>query len=209
MPIQVSCPNCNRPLRVPDSLVGRKVKCTHCQTTFTASTGDEPAAPPPLPQEPPTLPQEESIRESESRPRPSSRRERPRDEYDDDRYGDDRYDEEPPRRSSRRSYERPHRAGMILTFGILGILGALGSCVGVFCCFFWVSQLVSLPCGILAWAMGGSDLREMREGRMDPMGEGTTKTGYYMGIVAVILTLVDIVLSIISAILGFAMQAAK
>jgi hypothetical protein len=43
--------------------------------------------------------------------------------------------------------------------------------------------------GPIAWIMGNSDLRAMREGRMDPDGEGTTKAGMICGIVATCLGL--------------------
>jgi predicted Zn finger-like uncharacterized protein len=36
MPEQVRCPECNAPLRVPDNLRGKNVKCPKCQTTFIA-----------------------------------------------------------------------------------------------------------------------------------------------------------------------------
>jgi predicted Zn finger-like uncharacterized protein len=36
MPEQVRCPDCDATLRVPDNLLGHKVKCPKCQTTFTA-----------------------------------------------------------------------------------------------------------------------------------------------------------------------------
>jgi predicted Zn finger-like uncharacterized protein len=52
MPNTIHCPSCNRELRVPDDLLGKKVKCPACSTTFTASVaGPEPAtqaAPAPL-----------------------------------------------------------------------------------------------------------------------------------------------------------------
>lgn len=54
----------------------------------------------------------------------------------------------------------------MLTFGIIGIL----------CC---------MPFGIAAWVMGASDLAEIRAGRMDPSGEGTTRVGMILGIVSV------------------------
>ncbi len=66
---------------------------------------------------------------------------------------------------------RPHRGVMILVFGIIGI---------VLCVIF----------GIVAWVMGNSDLRAMREGRMDPTGEGLTKAGKICGIVGVVLNLI-------------------
>jgi hypothetical protein len=67
---------------------------------------------------------------------------------------------------------------MILVFGILGIL----------CCFIF---------GIVAWAMGNGDLREMDAGRMDPAGRGLTQAGKICGIVSVVLTIVGLAISMI------------
>jgi hypothetical protein len=47
MPIIVQCPTCERKLRVPDQLLGKKVKCPGCQGTFTA--GDKAPAKPETP----------------------------------------------------------------------------------------------------------------------------------------------------------------
>jgi len=57
----------------------------------------------------------------------------------------------------RRPY-RPHRGGLILTIGI----------VGMFTCFIF---------GLAGWAMATRDLEEMRAGRMDPAGRELTRTG--------------------------------
>ena len=65
---------------------------------------------------------------------------------------------------------QPHRGGMILVFGILGL---------VICVIF----------GIVAWVMGNGDLRAMAEGRMDPTGEGLTKAGKICGIISVVLNI--------------------
>ena len=62
---------------------------------------------------------------------------------------------------------RPHRGGMILALGILGIV---------------ICQI----CGIIAWVMANTDLAEMRAGRMDPSGEGMTKAGKICGIISVV-----------------------
>jgi predicted Zn finger-like uncharacterized protein len=44
----IHCPSCSRELRVPDELIGKKVKCPACSTTFTASVaGAEAGAPAP------------------------------------------------------------------------------------------------------------------------------------------------------------------
>ena len=58
----------------------------------------------------------------------------------------------------------PHRATLILVFGILGL---------VVCAIF----------GIIAWVMGRSDLQKMQAGQMDPTGEGMTKAGMILGII--------------------------
>ncbi len=44
MPEVTSCPQCQRKLRVPDELLGKKVKCPGCGLTFTAAA-DAPAPP--------------------------------------------------------------------------------------------------------------------------------------------------------------------
>jgi hypothetical protein len=65
MPILINCPSCGRKLRVPDELLGKKVRCPGCQTMFAGTP--EPAAPvpaaattapadPPAPAVPPPAP---------------------------------------------------------------------------------------------------------------------------------------------------------
>jgi hypothetical protein len=71
----------------------------------------------------------------------------------------------------------PHRGGMILAFGILGF---------AVCGFF----------GIAAYIMGKKDLEEIRAGRMDRTGEGLTTAGYWLGLIAVILTVVGMVIGV-------------
>jgi len=82
-----------------------------------------------------------------------------------------------------RGYVRPHRGGAVLALGILGLV----------VCFI---------CGIIAWAMGSADLREMRAGRMDRSGEGLTNAGKICGIVATILAVVGLVIGLIAAAAG-------
>ncbi len=78
---------------------------------------------------------------------------------------------------------RPHRGGLILALGILGIV----------CCFI---------CGIIAWVMGNNDMREIDAGRMDPTGRGLTQAGKICGMVGVILSIVAIVMQVIFMLLG-------
>jgi hypothetical protein len=63
------------------------------------------------------------------------------------------------------SYAAPHRGGLVLALALLGC---------VTCC-----PILS----IMAWVMGNGDLREMREGRLDPEGFGLTQAGYMLGLI--------------------------
>jgi hypothetical protein len=73
-----------------------------------------------------------------------------------------------------RAYHKPHRGGLVLTLGILGLV----------CC---------APLGICAWVMGSSDLKEIRQGTMDPTGQPLTQAGMIIGIVATVLFALGIV----------------
>jgi hypothetical protein len=85
MPQLISCPDCGRTLRVPDDLLGKKVKCPGCGVKFVGE-----AAPEEEPDEAPARSSYSSTRQDSSAGRRLSRR-------DDDEYEDDR-----PRRSRRR-----------------------------------------------------------------------------------------------------------
>jgi hypothetical protein len=43
----------------------------------------------------------------------------------------------------------------------------------------------ALVFGPMAWIMGNQDLNDMRQGRMDPSGEGLTRAGKILGIIGV------------------------
>jgi hypothetical protein len=73
---------------------------------------------------------------------------------------------------------KPHRAVLILVFGILGF---------VICPFF----------GVAAWVMGNADLQEMSRGRMDPSGKDMTKAGRICGMIATALLVFQAVLIIL------------
>jgi hypothetical protein len=162
MPIQINCPSCKNPVRVPEELLGRRVQCPRCQSKFVAEADDE---------EPPTAPVERIDEAGEP-----VRRRRPRPAEDDDYDDDDR-----PRRRG-----RPHRGGLILTFGIL-------------------SLLLCAPLGIFAWVMGNNDLAEMKRGRMDRSGEGLTQAGRILGSIATILMIIGCLAY--TAVVGIALMA--
>lgn len=80
---------------------------------------------------------------------------------------------------------KPDRGGMLLTFGIFGMV----------CCIVFA---------VLAWVMGSSDLKEIREGRMDPAGEGLTKAAKILGIIGCILNTLGILAWIATFVFGVA-----
>jgi phage FluMu protein Com len=78
---------------------------------------------------------------------------------------------------------RPHRGGMILSFGIISLV----ACTTVYC------SPLAFGLSIPAWVMANADLRAMREGTMDPSGEGMTQAGRIMAILQIVLTALAIV----------------
>ena len=69
MTLIIDCPSCARKLRVPNDLLGLKVKCPSCATMFTA-TDSSIAPPPPVPAPPPPPPLEAESPASSSPPPP-------------------------------------------------------------------------------------------------------------------------------------------
>jgi predicted Zn finger-like uncharacterized protein len=118
MPVIVDCPSCGRQLRVPDSLIGKRVKCTGCETTFTAAGEGVPEAVP-------------------TRPAPRSREPLPDPEPEDnERWEEEDEDEERPRpRRRRRRRRTDSTAGYVLPPAIcllvLAVVGLLVDTVGV------------------------------------------------------------------------------
>ncbi len=202
MPTTIKCPTCKRALEVPNELMGRRVKCPACKSIFTATPpGTPPTEDTSARRQPPSPKSESAIRRQRSAPPPvevenedqEEEEERPRvrkkgirrreedDEEDEEEENEDEDEEEeeeevrPRRRRRFRRDAAPHRAGTVLTLGIL--------------------SLVCLPIifGPLAWTMGNNDLKEMKAGRMDRSGEGMTRAGKICGIIATVLMIVSCV----------------
>lgn len=70
---------------------------------------------------------------------------------------------------------QPHRGTLVLVLGILSLV------------------ICGIVLGPIAWVMGNNDLKEIRAGRMDPTGEGTTNAGRICGMIGTILNVVCIV----------------
>jgi hypothetical protein len=73
---------------------------------------------------------------------------------------------------------KPHRATLVLVFGILGFVA---------CPFL----------GIAAWVMGNRDLEEMDHGLMDPSGREMTNAGRICGMVSTGLLILQTILFVI------------
>jgi predicted Zn finger-like uncharacterized protein len=101
-----------------------------------------------------------------------------------DRWEDDDRDDEDYRPPVRRDCE-PHRGGLVLTFGIIGVVG---SGLGFIPCFGQLLLVPTFVLGLIAWIMGGGDLRKMRQGTMDPAGMGSTQAGWICGIIGTCLS---------------------
>jgi predicted Zn finger-like uncharacterized protein len=111
MPEQIRCPECNATLRVPENLLGKKVKCPKCQVTFTAEM------------EAPAEPDEGIVHEPA--PSASRRRPSPREEVEDEPPDEDEEEEDRPRRRRRRGRKGealPLVAGPATALMIVGIL---------------------------------------------------------------------------------------
>jgi predicted Zn finger-like uncharacterized protein len=188
MPVRISCPACNKALRVPDDSLGRKVRCPACTTAFTA----EAPAPPPeeegeaiqtapsstraAPQPGPGEEEDEGI---QTGPVPKRKRRPAQDE--------EQEDEDAPRRGRRRGpsdsefrAKRPHRGPVMLALGIaplvFPVIGAfLFACCGALGVIFF--GLLGVAVGGVAWIVTARDLAAMRRGEMDFAGEGQTKFG--------------------------------
>jgi hypothetical protein len=164
----LTCPNCQRQLQIPEQFLGQTVQCPECRHMFTATSTAVSSTPTA------TSPATAGTGAESKKPR-----------YEDDdydvprrrrRFEDDDYDDEFDVRRGRpmRQHYDAHRGGVILALGLISLVGGLSICLPV---------LV----GPVAWAMGSYDLREMREGRMDPSGESMTRTGQVLGIIATVL----------------------
>jgi hypothetical protein len=144
MPITTRCPECDRPLRVPDELVGKNVKCPGCTATFVAeaeSDGQPAESIRPTPEIPASNPSE-AIRESPPPPadgpaadglpdEPRQPLPRPRlddDDEDDDDEDDDEMDERlVERRAKRRRTQRLERARRVVKAPAIGLMVVAGS----------------------------------------------------------------------------------
>ena len=167
MPIEMTCTGCRQTLRVADEHAGKKARCPACGTIAEVPrVGGEtqPVAEPSNPFSPASQPASVGNPFSD-RPEAIA----------------NPYASPSAPTFGPQSFGRPHRGGMVLAFGIIGIL----------CC-----GAVGTPFGIAAWVIGASDLSEIRAGRMDPSGESLTRVGMILGIVSVSIAVLGVLFGV-------------
>src|SRR5262249_26596186 len=71
------------------------------------------------------------------------------------------------RRGAVRRDCEPHRGGLILTLGIVGLVAS----------FLHILAIVGLPLSIAAWSMAQTDIKQIEAGQMDPQGLSNTQAG--------------------------------
>lgn len=210
MPVIVNCPSCRGPLRVPDELLGKNVRCPTCQATFEAQQA--PVPPPPEP--PPNLPEPSSVRlppEPAAPPPPSPGpwrappENQPEPEVEPEpcpycgklidpnanvcphcraELEDEDFDRpwDRIRGEVRRDCE-PHRGTLVMILGIVSVALGAASLPAVCCGPLGLLTLIATPLGITAWVLGHKDLQRMQLRQMDPQGESQTRAGWICGII--------------------------
>jgi predicted Zn finger-like uncharacterized protein len=108
MPEQVRCPSCNAALRVPDSLLGKNVKCPKCQKTFFAAM-EEP----------------DELEEVDDEPAPARRSEAMEETEEEGSLEEEEEERRPPRRRRGRRRFAEAEAAVAAPALCLMVLGAL------------------------------------------------------------------------------------
>ena len=143
----ISCPSCDRQLRVPDELLGQSVKCPSCNETFTAALSPDASAGGSVSSSPAAAPRRDREDNEDAPPR---RRPIRRDDADDSDGG-----------AERPGWKTPLRGDTIQILGILAFIPFLG---------------MPFILGPIAWIMGngahGSGNGRRTHGPKRPKGYG-------------------------------------
>lgn len=211
MPISVVCSHCQRKLKVADAAAGKRARCPLCKAVITVPQAEEFVEPDEMVEpvkesavsKPKEAPKKKAAWDEDdddksskksgnpddsgeygfSEPAPKKKKKRRYDDYDDDEDEDDEEEEERRERKRRRrrrvatyggrsSGASSHRGTLIF---VLAILGLVFSCIPILAWIF----------GGIALNMANTDLALMDTRAMDRSGEGMTKTGKGIAILAV------------------------
>lgn len=196
MPISITCSGCDKKLKVPETAMGKKIRCPACKNVIDVPDEDEDivepdeevavtkAVPPPIPRK----------AAWDDEPRSKKKRRADDDEYEKEEEDEDDEEEERRRRKKKRRMEEdeydsprrsraPHRGVLIL---ILGMLAILFSC----------APIVAWVIASYAVNMANEDLTKMNKRRMDADGRGMTVAGKACGIVGSVLAGIWLIVAI-------------
>ena len=204
MPIEFLCQSCSKKLRVPDDSGGKKTRCPDCGATMLVPQPRYEQEPPEKPDQYGSLPSPFAQQSDKPAPDFSSSSDFSAQaaasgnisSSSDDSSNPFAEQPENPYQSplemggSGGSGLPPHRGGIIFTMGLMALICSVPNCL---CCYFWIMLIPAFTLAIPAWVMGRADLLAMQQGRMDPSGEGQTRSGYIMAIIAVAISILAIV----------------
>jgi zinc-ribbon domain len=154
MPEQVQCPKCNQKLRVPDNLLGKKVKCPKCASIFEAkdeeAKDEEDGGSYGLTQEPEPQPRSKALRrasgedveDEEEEDEPVRKKRRPAaEDTEDDELEEDEEERRPKKKRPKRSRALDKVLGPALGLQITAVLGMLAIAAHIIFFIFAVTQV--------------------------------------------------------------------
>jgi hypothetical protein len=221
MPVVVNCTKCQKKLKIPDELLGKKVKCPTCSAVFTAEASEGVAedkpAPKPAAKKPPVEDKDDDV------PAPKAKR-KPVDEDDEDEgvsskpskrkaAADEDDEDEPPKKSSKRKVDdddddddapkkKSKRRGdddddddddRPSRRGRGNMAPHRGVMILILGLCGILPCCIGLICGPVAFFLGSADIKKMDEGSMDPTGRTLTQVGRFVGLAFGILWVLSII----------------
>lgn len=186
MPELVACPLCGCKVQMTEAMLGQQVRCLACQASFTASAqGTAPPGPGTAASR--SSPASRKPVKSASRQPfcPACGRAVSWDDPVCPSCGEEfEVETVPPLNLEplRRRDAEPHRGPLLTTLGNIALVSG-----GVSICLFGLGMIVSLPLGVLTWALANNDLSRMQSGVMDPSGKEATEAGRTCAILGIVL----------------------
>jgi hypothetical protein len=75
--VEISCPECGKALKVPEKILGKKIKCKDCEHAFVAKDPSEEAKKPTKPGVKPSKPGGAAVKPKKEEPKPEPKKEEP------------------------------------------------------------------------------------------------------------------------------------
>jgi len=211
MPIEFICQSCSKKLRVPDDSGGKKSRCPDCGAIMQVPQPSyDQQEPPEQPDEYGSLPSPPPHQSDKPAPDFSSSSDLSAQAAASGNISSGSEDPSNPfAEQAVNPYSSPmetggsglppHRGGTIFTMGLMALICSVPNCL---CCYLMFMMIPALCLAIPAWVMGRADLLAMRQGGMDPSGEGQTRGGIVMAIIALAICALAIITWIALLVVG-------